>query len=124
MRRNLSEVPNAAAKKSVLGLETTVAMLYATQDSRLVSLCEPHAAPACTQGAPSALPSAWQNMLPVVRVALETARIDRELTLKELSDLTGIPTSALHSYESGSSFPRAGDIATLEEHLEVKIAPR
>lgn len=63
-------------------------------------------------------------MLPVMRVALETARIDRELTLKELSDLTGIPTSALHSYESGSSFPRASDISTLEEHLEVKIAPR
>ena len=63
------------------------------------------------------------DMRPVVRTAIEMARIKKELTIQELSDVTGIAAKTLHSYESGLAFPRANDVTILETHLETTILP-
>lgn len=98
-------------------------MLYITQDSMHVTQ-RPTRSERTPKAWPAALPSTRQDMRPVVRVALETARLEKELTIDELSDVTGIDAETLRRYESGQSFPKADDISTLEVHLETPIVPK
>ena len=98
-------------------------MLYITQDATHVTQRTPR--PSKTPSArPVALPSTRQDMRPAVRVALESARLEKELTIDELAEVTGIDAETLRRYESGRDFPRAADISTLQVHLETTIAPK
>lgn len=100
-------------------------MLYITQDATHVTQRTPRPSQApSTVARPVALPSTRQDMRPTVRVALETARLEKELTIDELAEVTGIDAETLRRYESGRDFPKAADIATLQVHLETKIAPK
>ena len=99
-------------------------MLYVTQDLVFSTPVRAVVAPApAVQAPPSTLPSNRHDMRPAVRVAIETARIEQSLTIDELADLTDIPACTLRQYESGTAFPRARDIATLETHLGKEVLP-
>ena len=101
----------------------TTSLYYITQEPEYHGVPKtqrPRAAPVIQ----TQMPSTSQDMKLAVRLALETARIDKELTVSELAEITGIRASALRDYETGRAFPRAEDISTLETHLETTIVPQ
>ena len=103
----------------------TPVYLYATQDAEPVSLnCRRDSSGgARPPPPPPALIAKQCDMRPTIQLAIETARIHRELSIHDLALLTGIGPPLLRAYEAGDAFPRARDIATLQAHLETQLVP-
>lgn len=105
--------------------------LYATQDSESVASVGRRRAPSVGRPPhpppppllPPALSTNQRDMRPAIQLAIETARIHRELSIDDLAMLTGISPPLIRAYEAGDAFPRARDIATLQAHLETQLVP-
>ena len=99
-------------------------LLYVTQEAEQpVAQLEKRKKTAPRADAVVVLPSARQEMTPMLRFAIECGRIERALTIDELARMTGIRACTLRDYEAGRAFPRARDIATLQLHLETRLVP-
>lgn len=93
-------------------------LMYVSQDVELFTAATPQSTQAKEPPSAIRLPPAQHDMKPAIRMAIEYARIDREITLPELARITSIDADTLKAYEQGTVFPRADDIATLQMHLD------
>lgn len=52
-----------------------------------------------------------------MHVALESVRVGREISVRELADAVGVDADTIRRYESGKEFPRAEDMAALQAYF-------
>ncbi len=121
-----------AARENEMQTSALPVYLYATQDSESVasvgrrrapSVGRPPPPPPPPPLLPPTLSANQRDMRPAIQLAIETARIHCELSIHDLSMLTGISPPLIRAYEAGDAFPRARDIATLQAHLETQLVP-
>ena len=62
--------------------------------------------------------------IPSLPERLAAARAARQLTLKQLAEITGLPLSRLSEYEGGKRLPSLEQAAALGDALGIDIFPR
>ena len=58
-----------------------------------------------------------------LRTALHMRRIELELSIDELAQMTCIDAARLVAYERGTRLPKASEITVLQVHLQTQLGP-